>query len=174
MRKINLLLKKYCGLTIYSVRKSNNSTILILLILLFGSCQKLTGDDVQPFLGKWKCNGYYTKDTNDNSSSISFDPIKESSVEIRENCVIFRTKEKELKLFVLKFEFGQYYENGGVKTEKLVIKTMDLKGQKRKLYYYIKDGFLRGDFYSKKGLTNSSDLNIFLGGYYLYHQFEKL
>lgn len=151
-----------------------NIIIALIGIFLISSCHKLKGEEIEPYLGKWKCKGFITKDYDYNYIYETLIPIEECSLEITKDKVIFTNHAKKLKTYIVSFELGQYYEIGGFHTQEIKIVTRDIKGQKRELIYFFKDGYLRGDFFSKNGLSENGDWGSIIHGIYGYHQFEKL
>lgn len=149
---------------------------IIIGILLLSSCQKLEGEEIDPYIGKWKCNGIMTYQYYGYNYIVEkLEPTEECYLEISDKEVIFTNHGKKLKVFVVKFEFDEYYQTGGFTSEKLIIKTRDIRGQKREMVYFFKDGYLRGSFFSKNGFTENADWGEFVQyDYYGYHQFEKL
>lgn len=150
---------------------------IIIGILLLSSCQKLEGEEIEPYLGKWKCNGFIIGDHTYSPVYEVLEPYEECYLEITKGKIIFTNHGKKLKLFVDDYEFGQYHQPDGFTSEKLIVKTREIKGQKRDLIFFFKDGFLRGSFFSKNGFTETVDWKDWATAQpyvYEFHQFEKL
>lgn len=154
-----------------------NCLYILSVIFLFASCHKLKGEEIEPYLGKWKCKGFIIGDHTYSPVYEVLEPYEECYMEITKGSVIFTNHGEKLKVYVISFEFEEYYQVGGDIIQPLIIKTRDIKGQKRELLYCFKDGYLRGSFFSKNGFTENvdwSNWNNLWPLYYEYHQFEKL